>query len=137
MPLIEIDDQNVPLVVDLDEAEKEQWRKEFGDIRKKEQLPPSEYIDKAVERLGGHETLRQKTGQTTELILEIRETAWQIYIQHEQMVCGQAMQMLFRTNPHGLSSKPWLPARVSQHCRDAKDRNLSTVWPVSFVLVKT
>lgn len=99
MPLIEIDDQNVPLVVDLDEAEKGQWRKEFGDIRKKEQLPPSEYIDKAVERLGGHETLRQKTGQATGLILEIRETAWQIYIQHEQMVCGQAMQMLFRTNP--------------------------------------
>ncbi|MDD3021220.1 MAG: hypothetical protein PHX61_09640 [Alphaproteobacteria bacterium] len=99
MPLIETDEQNVPLVVDLDEGEKIQWRKEYGDIRKKEQLPPSEYIDRAVEKLGGHDALRPNAAATTQLILGIRETAWQIYKQHEQMVCRQAMQMFFRTSP--------------------------------------
>lgn len=99
MPLIEIDDQNVPLIVDLDEGEKQKWRKEYGKIRKDDQLPPGEYIDKAVEKLGGHKVLKGRTAQTTELILDIRETAWNVYIQNEQMVCGKAMEMLLKTNP--------------------------------------
>lgn len=49
MPLIETDEQNVPLVVNLDEAEKEQWRKEFGDkreslIRIQPKRPASEFM---------------------------------------------------------------------------------------------
>ena len=95
MPLIENDKNGVPLVVDLSEEEKIRWRKQFGDIRKKEQLPPAGYIDLSVEKLGGYEALSAVAEDTTKLIFDIRETAWQIYIQHEQMVCGQAMEELF------------------------------------------
>ncbi len=98
MPLIEKDENDISLIVDLSEDEKKRWRKQFGAIRKREQLPPGEYIDKAVEKLGGYETLRKIADDTTQLILNIRKTAWQIYIQHEQMVCGQAMEELMKTN---------------------------------------
>ena len=99
MPLIEQDENNIPLIVDLSENEKIRWRSEFGVIRKREQLPPAEYIDRAVEKMGGHGALRNAANETTKLILDIRETAWNVYIQHEQMVCGQAMEQLLKTNP--------------------------------------
>jgi hypothetical protein len=98
MPIIEIDAQGIPAIVDLTEDEKMVWRKEFGAIRKKEQLAPAAYIDLAVEKLGGHHELAKISHQTTKLIFLIRETAWNIYIQHEQMVCGKALEQLLRTN---------------------------------------
>lgn len=98
MPLIEQDENGIPLVVDLSEDEKVRWRKQFGDIRKKEQLPPAGYIDLAVEKLGGHDALSEVAAETTKLIFDIREAAWQTYIQHEQMVCGQAMEDLLAGN---------------------------------------
>jgi len=98
MALIEKDPTGLNAIIDLGEDEKVRWRKEFGDIRKKEQLPPAGYIDLAVERLGGHDKLKDEVHQTTKLILTIRETAWNIYIQHEQMVCGKALESLLRKN---------------------------------------
>lgn len=98
VPIIEKDDSDIDTIIDLSEGEKVRWRSEFGAIRSANQETPSAYIDKAVEKLGGHDKLRNEVGQTTDLILRIRETAWNIYIQHEQMVCGQALEGLLKSN---------------------------------------
>lgn len=98
MPIIEKDDFGIDTILDLRDTEKERWRAEFGAIRASNQETPSAYIDLAVEKLGGHTALRDQVAQTTDLILRIRETAWNIYIQHEQAVCGQALEGLLKNN---------------------------------------
>lgn len=98
MPIIEKDEQGLSAIIDLSEDEKELWRREFGGIRERDQHTPSEYIDMAVKELGGHEALRSRSSQTTSLIFLIRETAWNIYIQHEQAVCGKALVGLLKSN---------------------------------------
>ncbi len=98
MPLLIKDENNISTIVDLSESEKIRWRKEFGLIRSKEQLTPAAYIDLAVNKLGGHEVLRKEVEETTQLIYKIRSLAWDIYIQHEQMVCGKALAGLLKEN---------------------------------------
>lgn len=98
MPLIEKDKYDASIILDLSEDEKKAWRNEYGKIRKREQLSPSEYIDLAVEKLGGYRELRKTSEQTTKLIFSIREAAWEVYTQHEQMVYGLAMKDLLRNN---------------------------------------
>lgn len=99
MPILEKDPNGISLIIDLSEDEKKQWRKDFGTIRKKEQLAPAKYIDLAVEKLGGYEELKKTATRTTQLIFSIREAAWDIYTGHEQMVYGLAMKELLATNP--------------------------------------
>lgn len=89
---------SVPALVSLDDNEMIEWRQEFGAIRKREMLVPSAYIDMAVTKLGGVAALASRAHETTQLILDIRETAWQLYIEHEQVVSGQAMMQLLQNN---------------------------------------
>jgi len=103
MPEKILDEQGVATIVELSEQEMLAWRKEFGAIRGREVLPPAEYIDKAVEALGGQPYLSANVVTTTKLILDIRETAWQIYTAHEQLVCGQAMRQLLQNNTEARS----------------------------------
>ena len=99
MPLIDKDNTQTSVIVDLNDAEKQAWRDQYGKIRKREQFPPGEYIDLAVQKLGGYDELRKIKGQTTKLIFSIREAAWEAYTQHEQMVYGLAMKDLLANNP--------------------------------------
>lgn len=98
MPVLRNDSNDIPVIIDLSEDEKKRWRKEFGNIRSTHQLPPAGYIDEAVKQLGGHKILAAEVQHTTALIYKIRETAWNIYIQHEQQVCGFALEQLLRDN---------------------------------------
>lgn len=86
-----MDDRGVPTIVELGEDEIKSWRKQYGKIRNREMLKPAAYIDKAVMALGGRDALVARAHEPTKLIGEIRDAAWKLSIEHEQLVCGQAL----------------------------------------------
>lgn len=125
MPLIEKDKDGTPIIVDLSDDEKKTWREQYGSIRRAEQLPPAEYIDLAVEKLGGYGNLKSAKDRTTDLIFAIREAAWTLYTQHEQMVYGLAMQDLLANNPDTRHVLEEVVAREGEaRIREASGNNL-------------